>query len=105
MLSWATDSVAVINSQPTAVCNAREQRHGPQLHGVALPHLSPLYIVSDTHQLPVSQNTMALRCLQIVIWDGTTGAKVKQLEGHSSYVKGLAWDPVGTYLASQVNIC
>lgn len=45
---------------------------------------------------------MALQCMQIVIWDGATGAKVKQLEGHSSYVKGVAWDPVGTYLASQV---
>lgn len=40
--------------------------------------------------------------MQIVIWDGATGAKVKELEGHSSYVKGIAWDPVGTYLASQV---
>lgn len=39
--------------------------------------------------------------MQIVIWD-TTGVKIKELEGHSSYVKGIAWDPVGTYLASQV---
>ena len=23
------------------------------------------------------------------------------LEGHSSYVKGIAWDPIGTYLATQ----
>jgi WD40 repeat protein len=41
-------------------------------------------------------------CLQIVTWDGATGAKLRELEGHSSYVKGIAWDPVGTYLASQV---
>jgi len=26
------------------------------------------------------------------------------LEGHASYVKGIAWDPVGTYLASQVRL-
>lgn len=23
------------------------------------------------------------------------------LEGHSSYVKGVSWDPIGSYLASQ----
>jgi hypothetical protein len=54
--------------------------------------------------IPSSKNNIgtASCCMQIVIWDGATGAKVKELEGHSSYVKGIAWDPVGTYLASQV---
>lgn len=32
--------------------------------------------------------------LQIIISDPMTGAKVAVLEGHESYVKGLAWDPV-----------
>lgn len=39
--------------------------------------------------------------MQIAIWDGATGARITTLEGHTSYVKTLAWDPVGTYLASQ----
>lgn len=26
---------------------------------------------------------------------------MKILKGHASYVKGIAWDPVGTFLASQ----
>lgn len=38
---------------------------------------------------------------QIGIWDGATGARVATLEGHTSYVKTLSWDPVGSYLASQ----
>ena len=39
--------------------------------------------------------------MQIVVWDGTSGGKVAVLEGHTSYVRALAWDPVGSYLASQ----
>lgn len=37
----------------------------------------------------------------IIIWDPTKGQKLHTLEGHKSYVKGIAWDPIGKYLASQ----
>lgn len=36
-----------------------------------------------------------MRWLQIIISESGTGHKVALLEGHESYVKGLAWDPVG----------
>ena len=37
----------------------------------------------------------------IIIWDPAKGQKLQTLEGHKSYVKGIAWDPIGKYLASQ----
>ena len=37
----------------------------------------------------------------IIIWDPAKGQKLATLEGHKSYVKGIAWDPIGKYLASQ----
>ena len=37
----------------------------------------------------------------IIIWDPAKGQKLTTLEGHKSYVKGIAWDPIGKYLASQ----
>lgn len=38
----------------------------------------------------------------VCIWDPASGALLKRLDFHTSFVKGLAWDPVGTYLATQV---
>ena len=37
----------------------------------------------------------------IHIWNMSNGAPVAVLKGHSSLVKGVAWDPVGSFLASQ----
>ena len=37
----------------------------------------------------------------IVIWDPAKGHVLHTLKGHESYVKGLVWDPIGKYLASQ----
>ena len=41
----------------------------------------------------------------VCIWDTATGHRLKTLDFHTSFVKGLAWDPVGTYLATQVRAC
>lgn len=38
----------------------------------------------------------------VCIWDAASGHLLKRLDFHTSFVKGLAWDPVGTYLATQV---
>lgn len=37
----------------------------------------------------------------MAVWNGQTGRRLKVLDGHESFVKGLAWDPVGKYLATQ----
>lgn len=39
----------------------------------------------------------------VLIWDGQTFAPLRKLAMHEGFVKGLAFDPVGQYLASQVN--
>lgn len=41
----------------------------------------------------------------IHIWDATSNnfTKLKTLNLHHGFVKGLAWDPVGQYLASQAD--
>lgn len=41
----------------------------------------------------------------VCIWDAASGQLLKRLDFHTSFVKGLAWDPVGTYLATQVRWC
>ena len=38
----------------------------------------------------------------VCIWDVASGQRLHTLDYHTSFVKGLAWDPVGTYLATQV---
>ncbi|XP_062196758.1 chromatin assembly factor 1 subunit FAS2 homolog [Phragmites australis] len=35
-----------------------------------------------------------------IIWDANKGAMQQKLEGHLHYVQGVAWDPLGEYIAS-----
>ncbi|CAM0910663.1 unnamed protein product [Alopecurus aequalis] len=35
-----------------------------------------------------------------IIWDANKGAVQQMLEGHLHYVQGVAWDPLGQYIAS-----
>eukprot|EP00887_Chlorella_sp_A99_P002134 scaffold21.g2134.t1 len=37
----------------------------------------------------------------VLVWEAASGAQLRRLDLHTSFVKGVAWDPVGTYLASQ----
>jgi protein HIRA/HIR1 len=40
----------------------------------------------------------------VVVWDVSGGgapASIAVLRGHSGHVKGVTWDPVGKYLATQ----
>lgn len=40
--------------------------------------------------------------LQVLVWDGNTFAPIRKLELHSQFIKGIVFDPVGEYLATQV---
>ncbi|KAJ3331686.1 HIR complex subunit [Blyttiomyces sp. JEL0837] len=37
----------------------------------------------------------------IFIWDGQSFEKLKKLDAHTEFVKGITWDPVGKYMATQ----
>jgi protein HIRA/HIR1 len=37
----------------------------------------------------------------VIIWNLVTGKLVHTLEGNNGFIKGVAWDPTGKYLASQ----
>ena len=37
----------------------------------------------------------------IIVYDTKRGSKIASLSKHSSFVKGVCWDPIGRYLASQ----
>lgn len=34
---------------------------------------------------------------KVMVWNPATGQRVTTLEGHESYVKGVAWDPMGMH--------
>ncbi|RXW22218.1 hypothetical protein EST38_g3631 [Candolleomyces aberdarensis] len=38
---------------------------------------------------------------KVIIWDGYTLECVRKLEQHQGFVKGVCWDPVGEFLATQ----
>jgi WD40 repeat protein len=40
---------------------------------------------------------------KIFIWDGTTFDRITAISTHTAFVKGLAWDPAGSFLATQVD--
>eukprot|EP01136_Pigoraptor_vietnamica_P029126 Opistho-1_new@87080 len=37
----------------------------------------------------------------VIVWDPKTSAVIARLQEHSSFVKGVTWDPAGQFLASQ----
>lgn len=39
----------------------------------------------------------------MLVYSGRTFELVRKLNGHAGFVKGLVWDPVGQYLATQVS--
>jgi protein HIRA/HIR1 len=38
---------------------------------------------------------------RVIIWDAASGKQLHTISAHCGPVKGVAWDPVGTYLATQ----
>ncbi|WRT70374.1 uncharacterized protein IL334_007372 [Kwoniella shivajii] len=38
---------------------------------------------------------------KVWIWDGTTFERLRKLDLHQGFVKGVCWDPVGNFLATQ----
>jgi protein HIRA/HIR1 len=48
-------------------------------------------------------STMLVSCSldsDAVVWAADTGTVRAILQGHSSFVKGVAWDPIGSYVAT-----
>jgi protein HIRA/HIR1 len=41
---------------------------------------------------------------KVCIWDGRTFDRITTITTHTAFVKGIAWDPAGSFLATQVNI-
>lgn len=39
---------------------------------------------------------------KVIIWSGVTLEMLKKLDLHQGFVKGVCWDPVGQFLATQV---
>ena len=39
---------------------------------------------------------------EVFVWDAHKRVKAATLAGHSGFVKGVAWDPLGKFIASQV---
>ena len=39
---------------------------------------------------------------KVLIWNGSNLELLRKLEQHQGFVKGVCWDPVGQYLATQV---
>jgi len=37
----------------------------------------------------------------VIVWDLSKKCSLVQLIGHKSWVKGIAWDPIGKFIASQ----
>ena len=44
--------------------------------------------------------TCSLDC-SVRIWEASSGRQLSVLSAHASFVKGVAWDPIGSFLASQ----
>lgn len=44
---------------------------------------------------------------KVLIWNGSNLELLRKLDQHQGFVKGVCWDPVGQYLATQVrtSIC
>jgi protein HIRA/HIR1 len=40
---------------------------------------------------------------QVLIWNGSNLELLRKLDQHHGFVKGVCWDPVGQYLATQVS--
>lgn len=40
---------------------------------------------------------------KVLIWSGASLELLRRLDQHQGFVKGVCWDPVGQYLATQVS--
>lgn len=71
-----------------------------------------LTIALRGHQLSVvdiawsPDNTSSQMCSgsldrSVIVWDVHKGVPMQVLKGHQGFVKGVAWDPLGEYIASQ----
>ena len=69
------------------------------------PSRSLLYSFLDVTDLSWAPNDRFLASVgldnMVIIWCGHTLEPLRKLDQHQGFVKGVCWDPVGEYLATQ----
>jgi WD40 repeat protein/serine/threonine protein kinase len=70
------------------------------VHSVAFSPDLGRYAAEQGRLEPASQLASASGGGEVILWDAATGLKVNEMRGHGNFVKGLAFTPDGTRLAS-----
>lgn len=84
---------------------------GGHAHPFFFPPSSPPHLcsghASDIYDISWSPDSLQLVSGAVdntaIVWDVVKGRAITRLEGHSQFVQGVAWDPAGTYIATQSN--
>jgi WD40 repeat protein/serine/threonine protein kinase len=76
------------------------QAHHCWVHSVAFSPNLDQYASDQGRSEPATQLASGGGDGEVILWDGVTGQKVKELQGHGHFVKSLTFSPDGKRLAS-----